>query len=65
MEETTLENAESLDAKIEEVERTLQDTRDQLLRRTAEMTTAVPNPLPDEQQGEGRRRFRRAYSAMA
>jgi molecular chaperone GrpE len=37
MEETTLDNAESLDTKIEEVERTLQDTRDQLLRRTAEL----------------------------
>jgi molecular chaperone GrpE len=37
MEETTLDNAESLDTKIEEIERILQDTRDQLLRRTAEM----------------------------
>jgi len=37
MGETTLQNEEELDVKIEEVERALQETRDQLLRRTAEM----------------------------
>ena len=50
MEENVLDAEEKLDTKIEELERSLQDTRDQLLRRTAELENMRRRHLQEREQ---------------